>query len=152
MKNNLQKQYEVSQRETDEKLFKRIPSSFFNNDFWISTDPFDRRAALIDLYSLAFDSYRNGSQVIHINDSVVRIFSGQVARGLRSLAIRWNWSTKKVSNFLRVLEDLGYIEIVKTRPVTIFEIKDFPHRNFPKKNNKETGAKHHKNAKVTKGE
>ena len=87
MKNNLQEQYETSQRETDEKLFKRIPSSFFNNDFWISTEPFGRRAALIDLYSLAFDSYRNGSQVIPINDSMVRIFSGQVARGLRSLAI-----------------------------------------------------------------
>ena len=151
MKNNLQEQYETSQRETDEKLFKRIPSSFFNNDFWISTEPFGRRAALIDLYSLAFDSYRNGSQVIPINDSMVRIFSGQVARGLRSLAIRWNWSTKKVSNFLRVLDDLNYISIVKTRPVTIFEIKNFSHRNFPKKNNEETGAKHNRNTEATLG-
>jgi hypothetical protein len=151
MKNNLKEQYETSQREIDDNLFKRVPVSFFSNDIWISSDPFDRRAAFIDLYSLAFDSYKNNSESIPINETFTRVYSGQVARGLRSLGIRWNWSTKKVSNFLKKLEELGYIEVVNTRPVTIIELKDYVHRKHPKKNTKETRKKRERVTRETVG-
>ena len=79
MKNNLKEQYETSQREIDDNLFKRVPVSFFSNDIWISSDPFDRRAAFFDLYSLAFDSYKNNSESIPINETFTRVYSGPVS-------------------------------------------------------------------------
>ena len=127
-----------NQRLIDENLFKRIPVSLFNDPIWITEQAFSRKEAYIDLYALAFDSHQNDSEVIPINDSLVRIFSGQVARGLRTLAIRWNWSTKKVNGFLQKLDDYGYIKIVMRHPVTVIELKNYVHRIFSKRNMKET--------------
>jgi hypothetical protein len=58
--------------------------------------------------------------------------------GLRTLAARWHWSTKKVNKFLSDLSELGEIDIVARKPVTIINLKHFVHRINKKGNKKET--------------
>ena len=151
MNNKSKNTLQPNQRLIDENLFKRIPASLFNDPIWITEQAFSRKEAYIDLYSLAFDSHQNNSEVITIRDSFVRIFSGQVAKGLRSLAIRWNWSTKKVNGFLQKLDEYGYIKIVTRHPVTVIELKNYVHRIFSKRNTKETKHSRRVDALVTEG-
>ena len=91
---------------------------------------------LLWISTLAFDSYYNDSMVIPIRETFTKIYSGQVAMGLRALASRWHWSTKKVNNFLK-LEEYGFIDIIKRHPVTIFYLVDFVHRKKKKRNKEE---------------
>ena len=87
---------------------------------------------------MAFDSYYNNKIVIPIRETFTEIYSGQVAMGLRTLAARWHWSTKKVNNFLQKLEEFGFINIIKRHPVTVFYLVDFVHRKKKKRNAEET--------------
>ena len=130
--------FELNEVINDENLFKRIPLKVFDNPIWLNESTFSKKEAYMDLYSLAFDSYHNNSVVIPIRESFVRIYSGQVAMGLRTLAARWHWSTKKVNKFLSDLSALGEIDIVVRIPVTIINLKHFVHRINKKGNKKET--------------
>ena len=130
--------FELNEQNNEDNLFKRVPVSVFKSDIWLNELPFSKKEAYIDLYSLAFDSYENASVVIPIRESFVRIFSGQVAMGLRQLGKRWQWSPKKVNNYLLTLEELGEINIITRIPVTIIYLIDFVHRINNKGNKKET--------------
>ena len=130
--------FELNEAINDENLFKRVPVAVFKSPIWLNELEFSRKEAFIDLYSLAFDSYHNDSIVIPIRETYTKIYSGQVAMGLRTLAARWHWSTKKVNNFLLKLEEFEFIKIVKRQPVTIFYLVDFVHRKSKKRNAEET--------------
>ena len=138
MINESQNNQQSNQKVAYENLFKRVPVKVFSDPIWINEQVFSKKEAYIDLFSLAYDSYKNNCVDIPIRESLVRIYSGQVAMGLRALSIRWKWSTKKVNNFIKELEKLDYINIIKRHPVTIFELKDFVHRIRPKRNAIET--------------
>ena len=133
---------ELNEHNNEENLFKRVPLSVFSNPIWLNESEFTKKEAFIDLYSLAFDSFKNNSVVIPIRESFVRIYSGQVAMGLRQLGKRWQWSPKKVNNFLLTLEELGEINIITRKPVTIIYLHDFVHRINKKRNKKETEVLH----------
>ena len=130
MSENTNDIFELNETINDENLFKRVPVAVFESPIWLNEQQFSRKEAFIDLYSLAFDSYYNNCIVIPIRETFTKIYSGQVAMGLRTLAARWHWSTKKVNNFLQKLEEFGFINIVKRHPVTVFYLVDF----VPKKN------------------
>ena len=138
MPENTENIFELDEINNEENLFKRVPVAVFNSPIWLNEQEFSRKEAFMDLYSLAFDSYYNDSRVIPIRETFTRIYSGQVAMGLRTLASRWQWSTKKVNNFLKKLEEYGFIDIIKRHPVTIFYLVDFVHRKKKKRNTKET--------------
>ena len=138
MPENTENIFELDEINNEENLFKRVPVAVFNSPIWLNEQEFSRKEAFMDLYSLAFDSYYNDSRVIPIRETFTRIYSGQVAMGLRTLASRWQWSTKKVNNFLKKLEEYGFINIIKRHPVTIFYLVDFVHRKKKKRNTKET--------------
>jgi len=133
---------ELNEHNNEENLFKRVPLSVFSNPIWLNESEFTKKEAFIDLYSLAFDSFKNNSVVIPIRESFVRIYSGQVAMGLRALGARWQWSPKKVNNFLIKLEELEEINIITRKPVTIIYLLDFVHRINKKRNKKETEVLH----------
>ena len=138
MSENTNDIFEVNEAINDENLFKRVPVAVFKSPIWLNEQEFSRKEAFIDLYSLAFDSYYNNSVVIPIRETFTEIYSGQVAMGLRTLAARWHWSTKKVNNFLQKLEEFGFINIIKRHPVTVFYLVDFVHRKKKKRNAEET--------------
>ena len=138
MPENTENIFELDEINNEENLFKRVPVAVFNSPIWLNEQEFSRKEAFMDLYSLAFDSYYNDSMVIPIRETFTKIYSGQVAMGLRALASRWHWSTKKVNNFLKKLEEYGFINIIKRHPVTIFYLVDFVHRKKKKRNTKET--------------
>ena len=142
MSENISDIIELNEHNNEENLFKRVPLSVFKNPIWLNELPFSKKEAYIDLYSLAFDSYENASVVIPIRESFVRIYSGQVAMGLRQMGKRWQWSPKKVNNFLLTLEQLGEINIIARKPVTIIYLIDFVHRINNKGNKKETKVLH----------
>ena len=140
MSENNENIFELGEINNEENLFKRVPVAVFNSPIWLNEQEFSRKEAFMDLYSLAFDSYYNDSRVIPIRETFTRIYSGQVAMGLRTLASRWQWSTKKVNNFLKKLEEYGFINIIKRHPVTIFYLVDFVHRKKKIRNTKETNV------------
>ena len=138
MPENTENIFELDEINNEENLFKRVPVAVFNSPIWLNEQKFSRKEAFMDLYSLAFDSYYNDSRVIPIRETFTEIYSGQVAMGLRTLANRWHWSTKKVNTFLLKLEEFGFIKIIRRHPVTIFYLVDFVHRKKKKRNTKET--------------
>ena len=107
MLENTENIFELDEINNEENLFKRVPIAVFNSPIWLNEQEFSRKEAFMDLYSLAFDSYYNDSMVIPIRETFTKIYSGQVAMGLRALASRWHWSTKKVNNFLKNLKNMG---------------------------------------------
>ena len=138
MPENTENIFELDEINNEDNLFKRVPVAVFNSPIWLNEQEFSRKEAFMDLYSLAFDSYYNDSRIIPIRETFTEIYSGQVAMGLRALATRWHWSTKKVNNFLKKLEEYGFIDIIKRHPVTIFYLVDFVHRKKKKGNKQET--------------
>ena len=79
----------------------KLDRKIMDNDFlWGCEEPFDRRSAWIDLLLLANHKDKKG-----YSGSQVQTFArGDVNKSISSLAERWGWSRKKVSNFLNILE------------------------------------------------
>lgn len=76
-------------------------------DCWIwDTGKFDKRSAWIDLLMLA----NHHDKKFMFNGEPVVITRGQFMTSIRKLAIRWDWSTSTVFDFLKILEDDNMIK------------------------------------------
>tara|TARA_B100001123_G_scaffold386752_1_gene461454 strand:- start:250 stop:1023 length:774 start_codon:yes stop_codon:yes gene_type:complete len=124
-------------KDWDKELFIRIPKALFDDAIWIGEE-FTKQMAYLDLYFLAHDNPNNTGAIIDINGYMAKVEVGEVPRGLRFYANRWKWSTKKVSNFLNRLEELGYIQLKGNTSITVFKILGW----IPRRNAKETQRKH----------
>lgn len=67
---------------------------------WKDEKPFDKRSAWIDLLMMV----NHKDNKIFMDKSVIVVKRGQKITILNKLASRWDWSRKKVTNFLEVLE------------------------------------------------
>ena len=83
------------------KLYRQIQESAI----WLSSAPFDRRSAWIDLIMMANVKTK---QIVYKGQTLT-IKRGQVYTSVRILAERWHWSKDKVSRFLKMLIDLRMI-------------------------------------------
>lgn len=83
------------------KLTNYIPISrkLFEHQLWCEQRSFSKFEAWLDLLQSA--RFENGKLLIGCK--WVEVKRGQLAASLRYLAQRWNWSVKKVSNFLQLL-------------------------------------------------
>ena len=131
-------------KDWDKELFVRIPKDLFEDGIWIG-DEFTKQMAYLDLYFLAHDNPNNTRAIIHINGNMVEVEVGEVPKGLRFYANRWKWSTKKVTNFLERLEELGCIKIKGNIPITVVKILGW----IPRRNAEETRRKHEGNRSDT---
>ena len=132
-------------KDWDKELFIRIPKDLFNDPIW-NNRVFTKKEAQLDLYFLAHDSPHNKGAIVDINGYMKKIEVGEIPKGLRFYSNRWNWgSTTKVSNFLKNLEKLGYIEIKANTPITVVKI----HGWIPRKKHEETQKKHKGNRSDT---
>ena len=84
-------------------------------------EPFDRSHAWIDLFMLA--NHANGNVVIRGN--IIEIKRGQVGYSDLQLSRRWQWSRKKVENFLNWLEKDQQIVQQKNRLLNIKTIINY---------------------------
>jgi hypothetical protein len=131
-------------KEWDKELFIRVPKDLFDDPIWNNRE-FTKKEAQLDLYFLAHDSPHNKGAIVEINGYMVKVEVGEVPKGLRFYANRWNWSTKKVSNFFKRLEELGHIKIKGNTPITIVKILGW----IPRKKHEATQKKHEGNRSDT---
>ena len=106
-------------KDWDKELFIRVPKDLFDDPLW-NNGKFTKKEASVDFYNFAHDSPNNKGAIIDINGYMLKVEVGEAPKGLRFYTNRWNWkSTKKVSNFLKNMEELGYIEIKGNTPITV---------------------------------
>lgn len=82
------------------KLHRQIQ----DNPIWLSSEPFDRRSAWIDLLLMANHEER---VIILKNGKTQIIKAGQLFTSLDHLAARWHWSRNKVRRYLALLSAQG---------------------------------------------
>ena len=80
--------------------FFKLQRRFFNHYLWLEHREFSRAEAFLDLLQLA--AYAHTRRLV--KGVLLDFLPGQLCGSERYLATRWNWSTKKVRNFLALLE------------------------------------------------
>ena len=86
-----------------EGWIKLYRSSFENRLYF--DEPFTRFQAWIDLLLLA--NHKDGS--FFKRGNIVKVPRGTVARSMKELADRWQWSEAKVSRFINFLDQYFFI-------------------------------------------
>lgn len=85
------------------KIDRKIQSS----DIWIDDEPFCKRAAWIDLILSANHVDRD----VWVGTSTIKVLRGQFITSQDKLSKRWNWTRKRVRNYLSTLENLEMIKV-----------------------------------------
>lgn len=87
---------------------------------WIWKDP-DKLRAWLDLIMLA----NHKPNKICINNQIVTIEVGQRWTSFRNLSLRWGWSVKRVSNFLKLLQSDDMVTVQTTKNGTLINIVNY---------------------------
>lgn len=127
--------------------FITLNRKLFEHPLWTEERTYSKGEAWIDMIQLA----RFEPSAIVVNSNVIDVQRGEVCASLRFLSNRWNWSTKKVSTYLKLLVKLRMIETQKKQGVTVLKLLNYDTYNgggnageTPKKqkgNSKETPRK-----------
>ena len=104
----------------DNKGFIMLDRSILEDEMYFS-EKFTRMQAYIDLCLLAAFKSRS----FYIRGNKVELQPMQVAKSVRDLADRWQWSVNKVRGYLYELEKGGYIDTQKTSVNQIITIKKY---------------------------
>ena len=96
--------------------------SIVDSDIWKDKNPYDYRAAYIDLIFMAFFKDQN---IITKRKKVIQIKRGQVFTSESELTNRWYWSRNKVRHFFRVLEGTGQGTVESTSEGTIITLINY---------------------------
>lgn len=97
-----------------------VREDLLDDDIYLS-ERFTRGQALVDLIMLSSYADRN----FRIRGNKVELKRGQVAKSLRELSVRWQWSVNTVSKFLKELQEDGYIDTQKTSVNQVITIKKY---------------------------
>ena len=104
----------------NKKGFIMIDRSILEDDMYFS-EKFTRMQAYMDLCLLA--AFK--SRTFYIRGNKVELQPMQVAKSVRDLADRWQWSVNKVRGYLYELEKGGYIDTQRTSVNQIITIKKY---------------------------
>ena len=106
-------------------LYRRI----FEHPLWCEDRPYSRFEAWIDLLQSA--RFEDTTTKKIINGKVICWNRGQLPISISYLEKRWNWTTKRVRVFLKMLENEGMITkgIAKGNPTTILNICNYEYYN-----------------------
>ena len=104
----------------ENKGFIMIDRSILEDDMYFS-EKFTRMQAYMDLCLLA--AFK--SRTFYIRGNKVELQPMQVAKSVRDLADRWQWSVNKVRGYLYELEKDDYIDTQKTSVNQIITIKKY---------------------------
>ncbi len=114
------------------KLYRKIE----DNPLYFS-EPFTRIMSWIDLLVLA----NHTGNFFYCRGIRVNIKSGQVGRGIETLATRWKWSRGKVERFLKQLEKDNQIIRQKNNVTTLISIVNWCEYQEGDKANNNTNGK-----------
>lgn len=104
------------------KGFFQLQRRFFDHWLWTGEPRvFSKAEAFLDLLQLA--AFTRTKKIV--GSSVIVIEPGQVCGSERYLAGRWGWSTKKVRNFLTLLEADRMAERQKKQGVTVITLCNY---------------------------
>lgn len=106
-----------------------------DNWIWKSKEPFDRRSAWIDLLLMV----NHENEKILFDNKIMEIKKGQRVTSLQKLAERWKWSTKKVSNFLNLLEQDQMLKQSRDHKKTLISIENYGKYQVELKEKKHSG-------------
>lgn len=87
------------------KGYIKIYRQLVDNAIWLSTEPFDKRAAWIDLLLMA----NHAEKSIIVNNQLLTIKRGQTFTSMQKLADRWHWSRKRTYSYIKLLETSGMV-------------------------------------------
>lgn len=79
----------------------------WDNEIWQENEPFDKRAAWVDLLMMANHAENKSVRGM----SVVNVQRGQILTSYNHLANRWHWSKSKVFRYMKQLAKRGMIQI-----------------------------------------
>lgn len=101
--------------------FIKIHRKLRNNEIWLNKDPFDKRSAFIDLLLSA----NHDNRIAIIGTKNIPVNPGSFVTSKLKLATRWNWSRKKVDDFLELLKRLGMVTTKSTTTYTTVSIDNW---------------------------
>lgn len=102
----------------------KIDRGLLDSAIWTDNEPFNKRAAWIDLLLLA--NYEDTEQIVGYE--VIKIPRGTYMTTIRDLSKRWDWSNSKVLSFLHFLENQKMVTLkanTKRTLITIVKYRDF---------------------------
>ena len=136
----------------EDRLTNFIPLSrkIFEHKLWTEKRSFSKFEAWVDILKSA--RFENTEGSILIGYKIIKYKRGQFVASYRFLATRWGWSTKKVGNYLGLLEDENMIkkETPKETGQTIITICKYESYNIVSEKKKQE-KKREGNAKETAG-
>jgi len=100
--------------------FVMFSRDILNDPLYLS-ERFTRMQAYSDL--CYFAAYKE--REFRIRGNKITLQRGQVAKSVRDLAQRWQWSVNTVTKFIKELEEDGYIETQRTSVNQIITIKKY---------------------------
>ena len=117
----------------------KLDRGILDSGIWNDSEPFNKRAAWIDLLLLA--NYEDTEQIVGYE--VVKVPRGSLLVTNRELADRWHWSNAKVAQFLLFLTSQGMIRKnanTKRTLLTIEKYSDYQDGVNTKRTRSEHGA------------
>lgn len=129
------------------KGFIMLSRGYFDNDFWNEEREYSRAEAWIDMIQMA----RFEAKKEIILSKVIDVQRGEIPLSRRYLQKRWGWGGTKVSNYLKILKELGMISQRQTRGQTIVKLVMYEVYNKSQTTN-EPAVKPEANQRRTRGE
>ena len=123
-----------------------ISRKIFEHQFWCEGRVYSRFEAWLDIVQ----STRFEDAELLVGNRIINIKRGQLPVSLRYLADRWKWSTKKVNNYLDLLQHAQMVkkETLKETGQTLLNICNYDRYNFDFEERKHR-KKHEVNSKET---
>lgn len=129
----------------------KLHRSILENELWREKREFSRAEAWIDLLL----AVNHEDRTVIINGQAVLVRMGNKVTSVSMLAERWNWSRKKVTNFLKLLQGQNMISYKSTTKYTMIEVLKWGFyqqegiTEEQQKNNKSTSEEQQKSIKGT---
>jgi len=110
----------------------KLNRKFFDNFLWNEARTYSKAEAWLDL----IQSARFEASTEIINGKVIEVQRGEFPASRRFLELRWSWGSTKVSNFLKILSDLGMINQRQVNGQTVLRLVNFEVYNNSQTTNK----------------
>ena len=126
----------------------KLYRSIMNHWIWDVREAFCKRAAFVDLLMLV----NKEDKEIEFDNKLIMVKRGERVTSLKFLSERWGWSTTKLNNFLKLLEEDKIITLKKDSRKTLIKVckyQDYQVYISPEKNGEKTDKKRQKNTEKT---
>ncbi|MDR2057654.1 MAG: hypothetical protein LBP83_05125 [Dysgonamonadaceae bacterium] len=104
-----------------QKGYIKLNRKFFQSFLWNEAREYSKAKAWVDLIQLA--RFEASTEII--NGKVIEVQRGELPASRRFLELRWRWGSTQVSNFLKMLSNLGMINRRTNQGQTIIKLLNY---------------------------